>query len=276
MKSHPNIAAISGTVHEILNLCVNKKEHSSDSWLPLLKKLRDTLEFSCEELDAYIPFKDEDYKLLKQKLTERFLQYRNDVNESTNAIESLKKQGKLIDRFDWLEDYIDNKEVLTSDDLYVVLFVLCDRFVERIKEDDYSEYYELSSLMGNNQSKVIGKSAFVKNSVPDIIEDPISDKQLAWACILEGNSFLDQDALNKKFNRTGESLYNRLCLIRQVDTEIKNGFKPRLSRRHIIKDMNRCIKYFETLGDDASKLKAINFREKIQKDLNEERKENDH
>lgn len=268
MKSHTNVAAISSSIHEVLNLCLVKEEHSYNNWMPPLKKLRDTLQLSCEELDAHIPFRDEDYKAIKKLLTERFVQHRRDVRESTNQIESLEDAGGLIDRFDWLEDYIHDKKNLTSDGLYIVLYVLIDRFLGRLKDDDYADYYELSSLMeisSDNNIELVNDPTL--ETQPEILkrnetkEKELTYIQAAWVILFRGEAGnLSKRELAEKYRLSADNLSNHVGKCQRIRRF--QGFKSERSWYSILNDLKVVIDYFKqrneiTEMDEAKKERNI-------------------
>ena len=141
-------------------------------------------------MDEYIPFVEPSFLELKKKLLERISTCANDIKESSDTIHSMTFE-ELKEKFNAIEDDVDHNKDLTSESIFIICYVLLERFIVRLESNDFSEYYELSSLIEIST------------------EDDLSDMQRSWIVLIEGNRYMDRNALNRRFNRYGESLYNR-------------------------------------------------------------------
>lgn len=268
MKSNTNIAAITDEVTDLLNVCLKKENLTSKEWLPLLKRLRDTLQFSCRELDSYLPFNGDDYLQLKDLLVKRLLQNLNDVKDSTGIFQALESDDALLDRFDWLEDAIDDKQPLTRDDLYVVLYVLLNRFIERIQQDDFTEYYELSSLMGEvREDENVMDSSNNSSKVPKKYsrKNGFTYMRLGWIILCRGQVMTKSELLKVYEVPSIDNLYNHRIIVKKLynNFDIKRSDR---SWKNILGNLNFVIDFFKNENEQTAYKKALLYKEKALKE----------
>lgn len=264
MKSNTNIAAITDEVTDLLNVCLKKENLTSKEWLPLLKKLRDTLQYSCRELDSYLPFNGDDYLQLKDLLVRRLLQNLNDVKDSTGIFQALESDEALLDRFDWLEDAIDDKQPLTRDDLYVVLYVLLSRFIERIQQNDFTEYYELSSLMGDGREDENLMDSFANSSkVPKKYsrKNGFTYKRLGWITFCRGQVMTKSELLKVYEVPSIDNLYNHRIKVKKL-YESFDVKKSDRSWKNILVDLNFVIDFLKKENEPIAYKNALLYKEK--------------
>jgi len=254
---NPNLASIESIQDEIIDLSITAESFSYKSWFPELEKWENALKLSCRELQSFDPFISDEFKLLKTNVQTRLLRLQNElkVNCNAKAINIIDDEEMLLGVYEEIIQEIDSLNDLYRDDLYTILFITLDKFLCRFKDDDYSEFYELSAV-GETLKKVAS----------------ITNKQYAFIFY-----FMDEDIsrgniinLIEKYKIKGKSLdikkngrFYQDCLDAWGEIKSFRNDEAIKSKDHFSENLRVALEYVTKLDESKAIEKANRLLDKL-------------
>lgn len=253
----PYLASVYSIYGEVMDLAGKKESIPPMHWNPILKKFHEAIQGGVVELKRY---------QLHDKFSELTEVY---LKEFSSLIEEMKQYSELVpglkgdialEMFETVIDDMDNQKNLESEDLYLIIYILLSKFLERVEERDYSEFVELYP-----HDKIVNS-------------DKLGCWSIAWIFILRGESYSRANSskgfpeeFKNDYDHNPSTLYSRITAVRKEFKiiETKKYIPLNYSENKIALDLDRAITYLQKIEEKDTLEEALRIKDEL---INHERK----
>jgi hypothetical protein len=147
-----NLNLIEPSVDNFLNIIVSEEELPYEIWLKPLLDWRDILVKSNREIKTIKRENKNGFPDFKEELIKELQQYLENLREESSELYNLD-DDEIYEKYMYsIESRVYNYPSLTSNEILIIVYATLYRFLGKIKNEDFSEFYEFFELKDKIES----------------------------------------------------------------------------------------------------------------------------